>query len=174
VIEIDRLGDVVEGHELRGRIARLLAVSAVMTITAASEYPSRRRWSMGRPSIRGRRMSRSTKSVSIPGGDQVEWGGQFDNLERARYRLGLVLPMTMVMIFALLFIAFGSAAEAGLVLMYVLFSLVGGILMLWLRGINLSVSAAVGFISLFGVAVMSGVLLIAEIGRQRRELGLPL
>ena len=62
-------------------------------------------------------------------------------------------------------------AHAGLVLMNVPFSLVGGILFLWLRGINLSVSAAVGFISLFGVAVMSGVLVVAEINRQRRDRG---
>jgi cobalt-zinc-cadmium resistance protein CzcA len=104
----------------------------------------------------------------------VEWGGQFENLDRARRRLGVVLPMTIALIFGLLFFAFGSPVEAGLVLMNVPFSLVGGSLFLWLRGINLSVSAAVGFISLFGVAVMSGVLLVAEITRQRREVGLPL
>jgi cobalt-zinc-cadmium resistance protein CzcA len=117
---------------------------------------------------------RFAREIQLPLGYRVEWGGQFENLERARRRLGFVLPMTVALIFALLFMAFGSAVEAGLVLMNVPFSLVGGILLLGLRGINLSVSAAVGFISLFGVAVMSGVLLIAEIGRQRRELGLPL
>jgi cobalt-zinc-cadmium resistance protein CzcA len=114
------------------------------------------------------------REIRLPQGYRVEWGGQFENLERARHRLGIVLPMTVALIFALLFMAFGSAVEAGLVLMNVPFSLVGGILLLWLRGINLSVSAAVGFISLFGVAVMSGVLLLAEIGRQRREAGLDL
>lgn len=112
---------------------------------------------------------RFEREVHLPQGYKVEWGGQFENLERARHRLTIVLPMTVALIFALLFMAFGSALEAGLVLMNVPFSLVGGILLLWLRGINLSVSAAVGFISLFGVAVMSGVLVIAEIGRQRRE-----
>jgi cobalt-zinc-cadmium resistance protein CzcA len=115
-----------------------------------------------------------TREIQLPQGYRVEWGGQFENLERARRRLSIVLPMTVALIFVLLFMAFGSAVEAGLVLMNVPFSLVGGILLLWLRGINLSVSAAVGFISLFGVAVMSGVLLIAEIGRQRREAGLDL
>lgn len=117
---------------------------------------------------------RFAREVQLPQGYRVEWGGQFENLERARRRLSIVLPITVVLIFALLFMAFGSAVEAGVVLMNVPFSLVGGILLLWLRGINLSVSAAVGFISLFGVAVMSGVLLIAEIGRQRREVGLGL
>ncbi len=117
---------------------------------------------------------RFAREIQLPQGYRVEWGGQFENLERARRRLSIVLPMTVALIFALLFMAFGSTVEAGLVLMNVPFSLVGGILLLWLRGINLSVSAAVGFISLFGVAVMSGVLLIAEIGRQRREVGLGL
>ncbi len=117
---------------------------------------------------------RFAREIQLPQGYRVEWGGQFENLERARRRLSIVLPMTVALIFALLFMAFGSTVEAGLVLTNVPFSLVGGILLLWLRGINLSVSAAVGFISLFGVAVMSGVLMIAEIGRQRREVGLGL
>lgn len=88
--------------------------------------------------------------------------------ERARKRLSLVLPLTIGIIFVLLFFAFGSTKDAGLVLLNVPFSLVGGILFLWLRGINLSVSAAVGFVSLFGVAVMSGVLVVSEINRRMR------
>jgi cobalt-zinc-cadmium resistance protein CzcA len=112
--------------------------------------------------------------ISMPNGYRVTWGGQFENLERARRRLTIVLPMTIALIFTLLFIAFGSPVYAGLVLMNVPFSLVGGILFLWLRHINLSVSAAVGFISLFGVAVMSGVLVIAEINRHRQTNEFPL
>ena len=81
----------------------------------------------------------------------------------------MILPITIAIIFALLFFTFGSATYAGLVLLNVPFSLVGGILALYLRGINLSVSAAVGFISLFGVAVMSGVLVVSEINRRRRD-----
>jgi cobalt-zinc-cadmium resistance protein CzcA len=96
----------------------------------------------------------------------------FENLERARRRLYLILPVTIALIFALLFSAFGKSSHAGLVLMSVPFSLVGGIVALLVRGINLSVSAAVGFISLFGVAVMSGVLVVAEINRQREANGL--
>jgi cobalt-zinc-cadmium resistance protein CzcA len=88
----------------------------------------------------------------------VDWGGQFENLERARKRLAIILPITIGIIFALLFFAFGDELHAGLMLVNVPFSLVGGIVFLYLRGINLRVSAAVGFISLFGVAVMSGVL----------------
>jgi len=99
----------------------------------------------------------------------VDWGGQFENLARARRRLGFILPLTIAVIFGLLFFAFGTVGEAGIVLLNVPFSLVGGIAALYLRGINLSVSAAVGFISLFGVAVMSGVLVLSDIKRRRLE-----
>ena len=83
----------------------------------------------------------------------------------------IVLPMTIALIFGLLFFAFGSPRYAGLVSMNVPFALVGGIIFLWLRGIHLSVSAAVGFISLFGVAVMSGVLIVSEINHRRIGIG---
>lgn len=112
---------------------------------------------------------RFRSEVKLPQGYQVTWGGMFENLERARRRLNIILPVTVAIIFALLFSAFGSSAYAGLVLMSVPFSLVGGVVALYLRGINMSVSAAVGFISLFGVAVMSGLLVVAEINRQRSE-----
>jgi cobalt-zinc-cadmium resistance protein CzcA len=124
-----------------------------------------------RTNIRGRdqggfvqeAQERFAHAVALPEGYRVEWGGQFENLARARRRLAFILPVTVLVIFALLFFTFGSVPQAGLVLLNVPFSLVGGILALYLRGINLSVSAAVGFISLFGVAVMSGVLVISEI-----------
>jgi heavy metal efflux system protein len=115
--------------------------------------------------------ARFADTIALPAGYRVTWGGQFENLERARQRLTLILPITIAMIFLLLFITFGSALDATLVLLNVPFSLTGGLIALHLRGINLSVSAAVGFISLFGVAVMSGVLYIAEINRRRREPG---
>ncbi len=107
--------------------------------------------------------------VVLPEGYRIAWGGQFENLERARARLALILPVTIGIIWVLLFFTFGSPGYATLVLMTVPFSLVGGIVALLWRDINLSVSAAVGFISLFGVAVMSGVLVVAEINRRRRE-----
>jgi cobalt-zinc-cadmium resistance protein CzcA len=117
---------------------------------------------------------RFENEIQLPPGYQVYWGGQFENLERARRRLYIIIPITIAIIFGLLFIAFGSASNAALVLLNVPFSVVGGVLLLYLRGINLSVSAAVGFISLFGVAVMSGVLYISEITRRRREEDVPL
>jgi heavy metal efflux system protein len=112
---------------------------------------------------------RLEREVHLPPGYQVVWGGQFENLERARRRLYLIIPVTIAIIFSLLFFAFGSTSSAMLVLLNVPFSVVGGVILLYLRNIHLSVSAAVGFISLFGVAVMSGVLFISEINRRRKE-----
>jgi cobalt-zinc-cadmium resistance protein CzcA len=112
---------------------------------------------------------RMAREIQLPPGYQVVWGGQFENLERARRRLYLIIPVTIAIIFSLLFFAFGSTSSAMLVLLNVPFSVVGGVTLLYLRNIHLSVSAAVGFISLFGVAVMSGVLFISEINRRRQE-----
>jgi cobalt-zinc-cadmium resistance protein CzcA len=114
------------------------------------------------------------RQIKLPSGYRVTWGGQFENLERAQRRLTVVIPVTIAIIFTLLFFTFGSTVSASLVLVTVPFSLVGGILLLYLRDIRLSVSAAVGFISLFGVAVMSGVLYISEINRRRQEEDLSL
>jgi len=85
-----------------------------------------------------------------------------------------VVPITVVIIFVLLFVTFGSTLDSLLVLLNVPFSMAGGLILLYLRGINLSVSAAVGFISLFGVAVMSGLLYVADINARRRTPGLAL
>jgi heavy metal efflux system protein len=112
---------------------------------------------------------RFAREVQLPTGYQVTWGGQFENLERARQRLTMILPVTIAIIFALLFFTFGSTSNATLVLLNVPFSVVGGVTALYLRDIRLSVSAAVGFISLFGVAVMSGVLCISEFNRRRKD-----
>ncbi len=117
---------------------------------------------------------RFAQAVQLPPGYRVIWGGYFENLERARERLSVILPLTIGIIFILLFITFGSVLDATLVLLNVPFSMAGGLILLYLRGINLSVSAAVGFISLFGVAVMSGLLYIAEINGRRHAPGTPL
>jgi cobalt-zinc-cadmium resistance protein CzcA len=108
--------------------------------------------------------------VRLPPGYRVSWGGQFENFDRARQRLAIIIPITIGVIFLLLFVTFGSASDACLVLLNVPFSLAGGLVALYVRDINLSVSAAVGFISLFGVAVMSGVLYISDVNRRRLDL----
>ncbi|HZO42930.1 MAG TPA: CusA/CzcA family heavy metal efflux RND transporter [Methylomirabilota bacterium] len=135
-----------------------------------------------RTNIRGRdqgsfvqeAQARVAEVVKLPPGYRVSWGGQFENFDRARQRLAIIIPITIGIIFLLLFVTFGSAFDATLVLMNVPFSLAGGLVALYLRDINLSVSAAVGFISLFGVAVMSGVLYISDVKRRRVELDVAL
>ena len=130
-----------------------------------------------RTNIRGRdqggfvaeAQARFAEAVPLPPGYRVTWGGQFENFARARQRLAIVVPMTIGIIFILLFMTFGSVVDAALVLLNVPFSLAGGFLLLYLRGIHVSVSAAVGFISLFGVAVMSGLLYVSDIDARRRS-----
>jgi cobalt-zinc-cadmium resistance protein CzcA len=114
------------------------------------------------------------REVPLPPGYRVTWGGYFENFQRARARLSVVVPLTVAIIFLVLFITFGSTLDSLLVLLNVPFSMAGGLILLYLRGINLSVSAAVGFVSLFGVAVMSGLLYIADINTRRTTVGLPL
>ena len=105
--------------------------------------------------------------VTLPSGYYVTWGGQFENQQRAMERLVLVIPLSLAVIFLLLFITFGRVRQAGLVILNVPFALVGGIAALWIRGLTLNLSASVGFIALFGVAVLNGVVMIAAINALR-------
>ena len=108
--------------------------------------------------------------INLPTGVRLSWGGQFENLKRAEQRLGLVIPVVFVLIGILLFMALGSFAEAGLVFACVPLALVGGVLALLLRGMPFSVSAAVGFIAVSGVATLNGLVLMQAI-RERLDNG---
>ena len=110
--------------------------------------------------------------VELPDGYWIEYGGSFEQLISATQRLGVVVPVTLALIFALLFMAFGSAKDATIVFSGVPLALTGGVLALALRGIPLSISAGVGFIALSGVAVPNGLVMIAFI-RRLREPGDP-
>lgn len=109
------------------------------------------------------------KEIQLPASYSVEWMGMFENLERARKHFSLLIPLTIGIIFALLFVTFGSLRESLVVLFTVPFSLLGSMLALWLRGMHLSVSAGVGMTSLFGVAVMQGVIMVSYIQQLRNE-----
>src|SRR5262249_40430117 len=109
------------------------------------------------------------KAVSLPPGYHVEFGGQFQNLERARSRLLLVVPIALFLIFLLLFSTFGSLTQAVLVFTGIPLAAVGGVLALFVRGMPFSISAAVGFIALFGVAVLNGVVMVSYINTLRDE-----
>ena len=103
------------------------------------------------------------ENVVLPSGYSITWGGQFENQQRAVKRLAVIVPITILLIFSLLFWAFGSVRKAILVLMIVPFSLIGGIIGLAIAGLHFSVSAAVGFIAVAGISVQNGVIMVEQI-----------
>ncbi len=111
--------------------------------------------------------------VTLPSGYHLVYSGQFENQQRATKRLELIVPLVLLIIAGLLYASFGTVRHALLVMLNVPFALVGGIGALWLRGIHLNLSASVGFIALFGVAVLNGVVLIAYMNQLHAQ-GLPL
>ncbi|MFM6948802.1 MAG: efflux RND transporter permease subunit [Aquirufa sp.] len=104
--------------------------------------------------------------IKLPDGYSIGWAGEFENQVRATNRLSQVVPISLILIFVLLFIMFGNAKDAGYVLINVPFALIGGIFALHLTGMNFGISAGVGFIALFGICVQNGVILISEIHHQ--------
>ena len=107
--------------------------------------------------------------VTVPPGYWVDYGGTFEQLIAASQRLSVVVPVTLVLIFGLLFMAFGSGRDAAVIFSGVPLALTGGVLALWLRDIPLSISAGVGFIALSGVAVLNGIVMISFIHKLREE-----
>jgi cobalt-zinc-cadmium resistance protein CzcA len=155
------------------RVARIGEVRAPETI--AHENAERRL--VVQTNVRGRDVgsfvaeaqARVDAALTLPPGYHIAWGGQFENQARATARLMVVVPLSVVIIFLLLFVTFGKVRQAGLVMLNVPFALVGGIAALWIRGITLNLSASVGFIALFGVAVLNGVVLVAAVNRLREQ-----
>ncbi|MBC7451386.1 MAG: efflux RND transporter permease subunit, partial [Cytophagales bacterium] len=128
-------------------------------------------------SVRGRDMGSTINeaqhkvkaSVTLDKGMHMESRGQFENQVRATKRLGQVVPISLVLIFIILFIMFGNGKDAGLVLLNVPFALIGGIWALWITQTNFSISAGVGFIALFGICVQNGVILISVFKQKLQE-----
>jgi cobalt-zinc-cadmium resistance protein CzcA len=107
------------------------------------------------------------QKVKLPAGYSIEYGGQFENQQRATRRLTLIVPIVVFLIFILLYLTFHSFKQALLVVGNIPFALVGGIAALWIRGMNLNLSASVGFIALFGVAMLNGIVLVSSINQAR-------
>lgn len=108
-------------------------------------------------------------NVKLPTGYYIKYGGQFENLQAAKARLAIAVPVALLLIFVLLFFTFHSVKQALLIYTAVPMSLIGGVLALWLRGMNFSISAGVGFIALFGIAVLNGIVLISEFNRLEKS-----
>ena len=107
-------------------------------------------------------------AVKLPTGCLMTWGGQFENQQRAMKRFAIVVPITIAGIFLLLFSSFNSMKQAVLIILNIPFAMIGGILALIIGDFNLSVSASVGFIALFGVAVLNGVVMVSYFNELRR------
>ncbi|MDF2853484.1 MAG: czcA 4 [Sphingobacterium multivorum] len=109
------------------------------------------------------------KQIKLPAGYSITYGGSFENLNNAKQRLMIAVPLALALIFVLLFMAFKSIKESLLIYTAIPLSIIGGVFMLNLRGMPFSISAAVGFIALFGVAVLNGIVLISEFNRLHKN-----
>jgi len=164
----------------------VLALSQVASLTEL-EGPStiNREWGQRRITVqcnvRGRDVAsfvaeaqaKIASEVKLPEGYTIEWGGQFENMERANRKLLFVVPMALALIFVLLFFSLRTVREVLIVASGIPLGLVGGVLALWLRGLPFTVSSAIGFIALSGVAILNGLVLVTFI-KGRLDAGLPL
>ena len=114
---------------------------------------------------------RMAREVRLPEGYRVVWGGSFENMERAMARIKIIVPITIGVIFVLLFSSFSSLRQAALIILNLPFALIGGIVALWITGEYLSVPASIGFINLFGVAVLNGIVLVSYMNALRQQEG---
>lgn len=112
---------------------------------------------------------RIAAEVTLPDGYRVEWGGQYQHQQTALERLSLLVPLSIAAIFLLLYAAFGNARHSALIMLNVPFALVGGVAALWIGGLNLSTSAIIGFIAVFGIAVLNGVVMVSYINKLRAD-----
>jgi cobalt-zinc-cadmium resistance protein CzcA len=133
-------------------------------------------------SVRGRDLgstvaeaqARIAKKVRLPNGYRMVWAGEFGDLQKAKERLGLIVPISLLLIVGLLYCLFNSLLECFLTLSGIPFAIAGGVLALYVSGLNLSISAVIGFVSLFGVSVMNGILLITYYNQARLRGGTPM
>lgn len=156
-----------------GQVATLEVVDSPASVSRSAV---RRRTNV-EVNVRGRDLAsfvaeaqrRVRDEVELTPGTVVAWGGQFENLEAASQRLAIAVPLVLLLIFSLLYMAFGEMKTSLLIYLNVPFAAVGGVLLLALRGMPFSISAAVGFIALFGIAVLNGVVLLTTIKKLRAK-----
>ncbi len=177
--DVDAIGSLLipaPNGSARVPLAQLAAIRTVVGPKQISHDNGQRRIVI-QLNVRGRDMGgfvaeaqqKIATSVKLPTGYFTTWGGQFENQQRAMKRLAVIVPLTIVLIFLLLFSSFGSLKQAALIILNVPFALIGGILGLLISRQYLSVPASVGFIALFGVAVLNGVVLVSYINALRLE-----
>ena len=167
-----------DGHSVAlASVARLERVDGPVKI----DRENAERMVLVQANVRGRDLvgfveeakARVATDLKLPDGYRTAWGGQFENQQRAAARLAMVVPISLLLIFGLLFATFGSVRQAVLVFANIPFALIGGVFALWISGEYLSVPASVGFIALLGIAVLNGVVMLSYFN-QLRDQGMPL
>ncbi|SHN44283.1 efflux RND transporter permease subunit [Chitinophaga sp. CF418] len=156
---------------LRGARVPIKNIATIRTLTGPSIIfrDDNRRYTAVKFSIRGRDMGsviaeaqgKVDKQVKLDKGYEMQWAGDFENQQRATKRLTQVVPISLLIIFLILFVMFGNVKDAGMVLLNVPFAIIGGIAALLISGTNFSISAGIGFIALFGICIQNGVILIS-------------
>ncbi len=179
---VEKIGDIKVGYQTPGGAAAYVPLRELASIsldTGASYiyHETTKRFIPVKFSVRGRDLggavteaqARIARNVKLPSGYRLIWAGEFDDLKLAVERLSIVVPISMALILILLYGLFNSLRDSLLALAGIPFAAGGGIIALFLSGLALSVSAAIGFISLFGVAVMNGILMITYFNQTRHE-----
>lgn len=174
--------DAIRALPIRTPQGALLPLSRVASVQVSEGYSFIRhdglqRFSVLQMDVRGRDVNGFVQAakqaiagqVTMPPGYRLEWGGSFENQQRAMARLSVIVPLTIGLIFILLYTAFDSAALAALIIANVPFALVGGIVALFITGQYLSVPSAIGFIAVFGVAMLNGIVLVAFLNEQLEQ-----
>jgi cobalt-zinc-cadmium resistance protein CzcA len=166
-------------HTSDGTVIPLAQVAEVRQVSGpiqVNRESNQRRWIV-QGNVRGRDLGgvfvdirqRIEQEVDLPPGYYIEYGGQFENQQRAMTRLAVIVPVVIATIFLLLWMSFGSARHAGIIIVNVPLALIGGVIGLLVTGEYLSVPASVGFIALFGIAVQNGVVLVSYINQLRQD-----
>ncbi|HEX2878271.1 MAG TPA: efflux RND transporter permease subunit, partial [Polyangiaceae bacterium] len=175
--DIDQVRNLpVSGHGPLVPLGQIASIQVVDSPASVSRESVRRRTAV-EANVRGRDLAsfvseaqtRVQSEVPMPPGYVVRWGGQFENLSAASERLAVAVPLALGLILILLYMAFGELKPALLIYLNVPFAAVGGVFLLALRGMPFSISAAIGFIALFGIAVLNGVVLLTTIKKLRAE-----
>jgi cobalt-zinc-cadmium resistance protein CzcA len=183
---VDKIRNIKVGYQTSGGATAYIPLSELATITLDTGaswiyHESVQRFIPVKFTVRGRDLgstvaeaqARIAKNVKLPSGYRMIWSGEFEDLQKAKERLELIVPVSLVLIIGLLYCRFNSMHECLLTLVGIPFAIAGGILALYISGLAFSISAAIGFVSLFGVSVMNGILLITYYNQARLRGGTP-
>jgi cobalt-zinc-cadmium resistance protein CzcA len=184
---IEKIRNIKVGYTTSGGANAYIPLSELATITLDTGaswiyHESVQRYIPVKFSVRGRDLGstvaeaeeRIKKNVKLPSGYRFVWAGEFEDLQQAKARLFLIVPISLVLIVGLLYCLFNSMLDCVLILAGIPFAVAGGVLALYISGLAFSISAAIGFVSLFGVSVMNGILLITYYRQSRQRGGTPL